>query len=185
MEQTFAQVSQRFLTQAARQYGAPYVVQRDVICCDTQFPMTAGYVKHDGRHFLGIKSDLSQDGMCGETCYFLCCETLTRDVWENLCEIFQKIHDNTVPADDPAHLFTLVSFVIETNHVDAEVKKKIRRLRDERNYSGSQGGWSSLRVCVREEETAGYYYNGMGKAIMECLTREEMPKPRKKFLGIF
>lgn len=185
MEQMFEQLSQQFLTQAAQQYGEPYVVQRDVTCCGTTFPMTAGYIKRDGRHFLGIKSDLSQDGMCGETCYFLCCETLTCHSWENLCGIFKIIQDNTVPADDPAHVFTLVSFVIETNHVDAEVKKKIRRLRDERNYSGSQGGWSSLRVCVREEESDSYYYNGMGKAVMECLTRDEMPKPRKKFLGIF
>ncbi len=185
MEQTFEQMSQQFLAQAVQQYGEPFVIQREVTCCGITFPMTAGYVKRDGRHFLGIKSDLSQDGMCGETCYFLCCETLTQESWKTLCEIFRKIQDGTVPADDPAHLFTLVSFVIETNHVDAAVKKKIRRLRDERNYSGSQGGWSSLRVCVREEASDSYYCNGMGKAILECLTREEMPKPRKKFLGIF
>lgn len=124
MEQTFEQMSQQFLAQAVQQYGEPFVIRRDVTCCGITFPMTAGYVKRDGRHFLGIKSDLSQDGMCGETCYFLCCETLTQESWKTLCEIFRKIQDSTVPADDPAHLFTLVSFVIETNHVDAAVKKK-------------------------------------------------------------
>lgn len=124
MEQTFEQMSQQFLAQAAQQYGEPFVIQQNVACCGTTFPMTAGYIKRDGRHFLGIKSDLSQDGMCGETCYFLCCETLTQESWEDLCGIFKKIQDRTVPADDPAHLFTLVSFVIETNHVDVAVKKK-------------------------------------------------------------
>lgn len=184
MEQTFAQLSQQFLEKAARQYGAPFEIQKNVICCGICFPMTAGYIKRDGRHFLGIQSNLSQDGMCGETCYFLCRETLTSDVWQELCAIFQTIHDRTVPTEDPAHVFTLVSFAIETNHIEAEVKKKIRRLRDERNYSGNQE-WSSLRVCVREEQSDSYYYNGMGKAVMECLTRDGMPQPRKKFLGIF
>lgn len=87
MEQTFEQLSQQFLAQAAQQYGEPYVIQRDITCCGTTFPLTAGYIKRDGRHFLGIKSDLSQDGMCGETCYFLCCETLTQEAWETLCGI--------------------------------------------------------------------------------------------------
>ena len=119
MEQTFAQLSQQFLEKAERQYGAPFEIQKNVTCCGIEFPMTAGYIKRDGRHFLGIQSNLSQDGMCGETCYFLCRETLTSDVWQELCAIFQTIHDRTVPTEDPAHVFTLVSFVIETNHIEA------------------------------------------------------------------
>lgn len=107
MEQTFAQLSQQFLEKAERQYGAPFEIQKNVTCCGIEFPMTAGYIKRDGRHFLGIQSNLSQDGMCGETCYFLCRETLTPDVWQELCAIFQTIHDRTVPTEDPAHVFTL------------------------------------------------------------------------------
>ena len=70
MEQTFVQLSQQFLEKAERQYGAPFEIQKNVTCCGIEFPMTAGYIKRDGRHFLGIQSNLSQDGMCGETCYF-------------------------------------------------------------------------------------------------------------------
>lgn len=60
VEQTFAQLSQQFLEKAARQYGAPFEIQKNVTCCGIEFPMTAGYIKRDGRHFLGIQSNLSQ-----------------------------------------------------------------------------------------------------------------------------
>lgn len=57
MEQTFAQLSQQFLEKAERQYGAPFEIQKNVTCCGIEFPMTAGYIKRDGRHFLGIQSN--------------------------------------------------------------------------------------------------------------------------------
>ena len=152
MEQTFAQLSQQFLEKAARQYGAPFEIQKKVTCCGIEFPMTAGYIKRDGRHFLGIKSNLSQDGMCGETCYFLCRETLTSDVWQELCAIFQTIHDRTVPTEDPAH-------VLEQS-ARLRAGRTIRQLLLQRDGQSGDGVLDTRWHAAAEKKVFGYFLTG-------------------------
>ena len=171
---TFEQRAQAFLQQAEKQYPAPFCIEHDYVCCDRQFPMMAGYESRDPRYLFGIKSSLAQDTLCGEKCFFDCCESLDEQKLAQYTELFRNLQDTCVPCTDPTHEFTLISFVLCTDHVDKSIEKKIKRIRDSRRYKKEKYGWSELRLCVVDVSEQKYYCNRMGKAVVECLTRERV-----------
>ncbi len=181
----FDQQVQLFLQRAERQYQPPFVLKHDVACCGHRFAMAAGYTKRDERYFMGIAGALAQEGLCGEQCFFDSCETIDEQAWERYTVLFGALQDALVPKDDPAHDFTLISFVLCTRGVDSGLRRKIKRFRDYRNYKASRQeyGWSALRLCVFDVADGTYYCNDMGKAVVECLTRSEFPTEKRR--GLF
>lgn len=183
--QEFAQQVETFLQRAERQYQPPFEVTHDVTYCGHRFAMLAGYTKRDDRYFMRIVGALKQEGLCGEQCFFDSCETLDEQAWEQYTALFGALQDALVPKDDPAHDFTLISFVLCTRGVDSRLRRKIKRFRDYRTYkTGKQEyGWSALRLCVVDVADDAYYCNDMGKAVVECLTRSEFPAEKRR--GLF
>ena len=168
----FETYAHEFLHKAEKQYPAPFQVEYDYTCCDKVFPMMAGYESRDPRYLFGIKSSISQDTICGEKCFFDICETLDEQKLEQYTALFKRLQDECVPCKEPAHEFTLISFVLCTNEVDRSIEKKIKRIRDSRRYKKDKYGWSELRLCVVDLSSNKYICNRMGKAVVECLTRE-------------
>ncbi|MCD8355680.1 MAG: hypothetical protein LUE11_03800 [Clostridia bacterium] len=181
----FQTKAQRFLWRTEKQYPQPFEVQRDVSICGKSFPMTAQYEQQDKRYLLGIKSRISRENLCGEKYFFDCCETLDEQAFAEYKALFKRLQDELVPADNPAHDYTFISFVLCTANVGKGIQKKIKRTNDYRQYKYGQYGWSALRLCVVDLEAETYYCNGMGKGIWECLTREEIPQEQNKLFGLF
>ena len=65
----------------------------------------------------------------------------------------------------------------------AGAEKKLKRTSDHRDYNNGKDGWSALRICAYDLSREQYICNSMGKAVKECLTRDEMPKERKGFFS--
>lgn len=183
--ESFKDRAETFLQQAEQKYPQPFAVSRDVSCGGRKFPMCAEYHKREDRYLLGIKGRIAKEGLCGEVCYFDCCETLDEQTMEQYAALFRQIHTEQVDAADPSHDYTLISFVLCTDHVSRPVQKKIRRLSDHRQYKNGAYGWSALRVCVVDLSDGKYYCNAMGDGLKNCLTRQELPKERKKWFGLF
>lgn len=181
----FNQRAEQFLRQAEQQYQPPFETQYDVTCCGKVFPMVTGYEKRDPRYLFGIKSNISRESLCGELCFFDCCEQLTEALFAQYLELFRKIQDERVPSGDPSHDYTLISFVLCTDVVDPRIQRKIKRSEDYRQYKKGEYGWSALRICVADLSKHTYYCNSMGKAIVECLTRNSEPQREKKRFGLF
>lgn len=176
----FSQRAGQFFRQAERQYQPLFDTQYEVECCGKVFPLVTGYEKRDPRYLFGIKSSISRDSICGELCFFDCCENLTEDAFTQYLELFRKIQDERVPSNDPSHDYTLISFVLCTDQVDRRLQRKIKRSEDYRQYKNDRYGWSALRICVVDLSTNQYYCNAMGKGILECLTRDATSSQEKK-----
>lgn len=183
--QEFTIKAEAFLRRAEKNYPPPFQVQRDAVVCGKCFPMTAQYEQRDKRYLFGIKSSIAKENICGETCFFDCCDCLDEQAFAQYKVLFQKLQDELVPAEDPAHDYTLISFVLCTTRIDKKLQRKIKRTNDYRQYKRGQHGWSALRLCVVDLETETYYYNAMGKSVWECLTRDGLPQEEKKLFGLF
>lgn len=177
--------AERFLRQAENKYPVPFEVQHNVVFCEKAFPMTACYEKREERYLFGIKGSVAKDNLCGEKCFFDCCEKLDEQRLGEYKVLFQRLQDELVPAEDPAHDYTLISVILCTAGLEKKLQRKIKHTSDYRQYRGERYGWSALRLCVFDVETETYYYNGMGKGVFECLTRDEIPQERKKLFGLF
>lgn len=179
----FTDKAAAFLRRAERQYPEPFQIDREQEVCGYTFPMIAHYEKRDDRYLMGIVSSISTEGYCGEQCYFLCAEQLDEAKWAEYMQLFRRIQDERVPADDPFHDFTLISIVLCTAGVERKLQRKIRRASDYRQYKEKNGqhGWSALRLCVVDLEDGQYYCNSMGKSVKECLTRDGLPQKKKPF----
>ncbi len=179
----FAGKAEKFLWHAEQKYGEPFHIERDQTVCGVTFPMIARYEKRDSRYLMGIIGSVSTQGYCGESCYFLCDEQLDDARLTEYLALFRRIQDEQVPAVDPYHDFTLISVVLCTAQVSRSVQRRIRRVKDYRQYKERKGehGWSALRLCVVDLAENKYYCNSMGKSVRECLTRESMPQAKKPF----
>ncbi len=183
--QDFAQKAEEYLLRAEKQYQPPFETEYQVEYCGEVFPMVSQFQKREDRYMFGLKSGIATEGLCGEKCFFSCCETLDKAALDKYQALFRQIQDEQVPAADSAHDFTLISLVVCTQHVSRAMQRAIKRVNDYREYKKTGYGWSALRICVVDLEDGQYYYNPMGKAVMECLTRDGMPKPQKKLFNLF
>lgn len=168
----FEKSAQEFFNKAEKQYPAPFQVEFDYTCCDKVFPMMAGYENRDPRYLFGIKSSISQDTLCCEKCFFDSCEMLDEQKLDEYIALFKRLQDECVLCTDPTHEFTLISFVLCTQNVERKMEKKIKRIRDSRRYKKDKYGWSELRLCVVDLAQGKYICNHMGKAVVQCLTRD-------------
>lgn len=170
-----------FLKKAEIKYTPYFEVTHEVACCGYVFPMAAQYRKTENHYLMGIAGTAARQSTSGEKCFFDRCDVLDMQTAARYGQLFRSIHDSIVPANDPMHELTFVSFVICAGRTEKAARKKLQRLQDYRTYTY---GWSSLRICIFDLSDETYYYNGMGKAVKECLTRDRAPEGRKKFLGI-
>lgn len=168
----FEAKAERFLWRAEKRYPQPFQTQRNVVFCGKSFPMTAQYEQQNKRYLFGIKSSISKENICGEKCFFDCCETLDEQTFSAYKLLFRQLQDELVSAENPAHEYTFISFVLCTANLDKKLQRKIRQTNDYRQYKKDQYGWSALRLCVVDLETETCYCNGMGKGIREYLTRD-------------
>lgn len=181
----FEQRAEQFFQRAAQQYQSPFEIAYQVECCGKVFPMVAQYKQQETRYMWGIKSAIARDGLCGELCFFDRCEKLEDASLAQYVDVFRRIQDERVPCDNPGHDYTLISLVLCVDHVDRHMQRKIKKIRDDRQYKNGKYGWSVLRVCVVDLSEDQYYCNAMGKGIVECLTRESMPQNGKKRFHLF
>ena len=170
-----------FLQKAEKQYEERFTLSHDISCCGHAFPMLAQYQMTENRYLMGIPGTVARKGTYGEKCFFDVCGLLDMQLAEQYIQLFRRMHDSVALDHDPMREFTFISFVICAERTEKSALKKLRRLHDYRTY---EYGWSSLRVCIFDLSNETYYYNGMGKAVKECLTRDHIPEGRKKFLGI-
>lgn len=173
--------SSEFLKKAEMQYEQHFDLSYEIPYSGHLFPMLAQYQKTENHYLMGIPGTASWQGKCSEKCFFDVCSVLDTQSAEQYIQLFHKIHDSAVSKDDPMHEFTFISFVICAEKTEKSALKKLQKLQDYRTY---EHGWSGLRICIFDLSDEKYYYNSMGKAVRECMTRDHVPERRKKFLGI-
>lgn len=179
----FEQKSAAFLQKIPEKYPAPFTVEQNYTCCDTVFPMMIWYESKKNRKLLGI-SDVPMTGVSGEKCFVCCCESLDETKLQEYQKLFERMHDELVNTDGKEqHMFTLLSIIICAGSVTAGAEKKLKRINDHREYNNGKDGWSALRICAYDLNREQYICNSMGKAVKECLTRDELPKERKGFFS--
>lgn len=64
---------------------------------------------------------------------------------------------------DGHHGFSLVSILLVSQNVDKAVQKRIKKLSAERQYTGKQCGWSSIRFAVIDLAAGKTFYNTAGE----------------------
>lgn len=172
-----------FLQKIPEKYPAPFTVERNYTCCNTVFPMMAWYESKQKRKLLGI-SDVPMEGVSSEKCFVCCCDTLDDVQLQEYQTLFERLHNELVDVSGKTlHMFTLISVIICAGSVTAGAEKKLKRISDHRDYNNGKDGWSALRICAYDLSREQYICNSMGKAVKECLTRDEMPKERKGFFS--
>lgn len=82
---------------------------------------------------------------------------------------YAKRAEQALVQPNAAHGFSIVSFILVTQHVDRDMQKKVRRLTAERQFENGKYGWSSIHFAVVDLEAHKIYTNRMGAPLKNIL----------------